>query len=144
MFAEGTICVIKRGSDSRLRDRVGFWGRVSGTTKESYTIELYDRTVENVDSVNMRDCNYTNKESEDKARLLKQLRTLYNSQTEPEEVMVLNLEYFAKITRPTLTKLEKNILKVLERQSQLGTNAPSEVDDEREVREKEKEMATFS
>jgi hypothetical protein len=141
MFAEGAICVIKRGGDSHLRDRVGFWARVSETTEGSYTIELYDRTVKNVDPVNIRDCNFTTKESEDKARLLKQLRTLYNSQTEPEEVMALNLEYFAKLTRPILTKLEKSILKVLERQAQTGPSTPPEIDDDREVRENEKEMA---
>jgi hypothetical protein len=141
VFAEGTICVIKRGNESRLRELVGFLARVSESTEGSYTIELHDRTVENVDPANLKDCNFTNKESEDKARLLRQLRTLYDVQTELEEVMVLNLEYFAKLTRPSLTKLEKSILKLLERQAQPVTSTSSEVDDDGEVREKEKEMA---
>lgn len=140
-FTQGSICVIKQGSDSRLRDRIGFWTRVSKVTKGSYTIELYDRTVENVDPVNMRDCNFTDKECGARAQLLHQLRTLTNAEPTPEEAMELNVKYFAKITRPTLTKLEKSILKVIERQAQPAASTPPEVNDNGEVGEKEEEMA---
>jgi len=58
-----------------------------------------------------------------------------------EEAIELNVKYFAKITRPTLTKLEKSILKVLERQAQPAANTPPEVNDNGEVGEKEEEIA---
>ncbi|MBL1202444.1 MAG: hypothetical protein FWK04_26095 [Nostoc sp. GBBB01] len=120
-LTKGDICVIKRNSDPRLLERVGYWGLIREVTKDVCTIELYDRTVADVDSNNLSFLKHTKREAQSRKKLFEQLSAIYQAQTEREVVVALNLEYFGRLRRPTLTTLEKSLLRFLEQKTKMST-----------------------
>ncbi|QHG21042.1 hypothetical protein [Nostoc sp. ATCC 53789] len=124
-LTKGDICVIKRNSDPRLSERVGYWGLIREVTKDVCTIELYDRTVADVDSNNLSFLKHTKREAQSRRKLFEQLSAIYQAQTEREEVVALNLEYFGRLRRPTLTLLEKSLLRFLEQKTKKGGKVPA-------------------
>ncbi|WP_051470186.1 hypothetical protein [Fischerella sp. PCC 9605] len=119
----GMVCLVRRSSDSLLLDRTGYWAIVKEVSGTVCTVELYDRTVEDVPTMDLTPLSFTDKEARDQAKLLTRL-SLLRDELPKERVSVLLLRHFATL-KDKPSPLERNLLAFLERKGKLKGEAVS-------------------
>lgn len=114
----GEICLILAGDEPKLRGKNKCWGIVSAVQEDSCHLQLWDGIVEFIEIDYLQSLNYSLDECRQMQQLATRLTRLVNSNT-LEKVAYVLLEHLGKIRRPYLTPIEKQLLTVLEQQSEL-------------------------
>jgi hypothetical protein len=114
----GTVCLIRRSSDSLLADRMGYWVIVKEVSESICAVELYDRTVADVPISELTPLPLTDIEARERAKLLTRL-SLLRDELPKERIAVLLLRHFATI-KDNPSPLERELLSFLERKAKKG------------------------
>ena len=122
LLDEVKFSVIQGASLPSLSDRKGYWARIDEVDDDgNVTVTLYDRTVENVPSSDLSPIRGTKKEVMQREKLLQRLQTIHEGVSEADRAVKLLMRHFGTLKDASLTPIEDDILRVLERRAKVGT-----------------------
>ncbi len=117
-LAEVEFSVIRGASLPTLSDRKGYWGRIDEIDADgNVTVTLYDRTVENVPFTDLSPMRGTKKEVRQREKLLQRLQTIHEGTSEADRAVRLLMRHFGTLKDASLTPVEEDMLRVLERRA---------------------------
>ncbi len=118
-FEVGDVCVLQGTTNELLTDRRGYWAIIDEVTSDgTVTLSLYDR--EKVDTVSPSELSplpFKGKEKRDRKKLLSRLHVIHEGLGNDDRAVVLLMRHFGTLKAPSLTPMEEDILRLLERQA---------------------------
>ncbi len=127
----GDVCVIQGTTNELLTDSRGYWAIVDEVTSDgSVTISLYDRArIDTVAPSDLAPLPFKAKEKRDRKKLLGRLHTIDEGLGDDDKVVKLLMRHFGTLKAPSLTPIEEDIVKLLERHSR-KSSADEEMSEE--------------
>lgn len=116
----GQPVVVKRAGDPLLSDFTGAWGMVRELGEQGMSVEFYATTVGGINSADLEHFPGRNLNTSDVKALektLSQMKAIFAAYGDEEEIVKLIIRYFARLKRPALSGIERDILALLQRRA---------------------------
>ncbi|MDV2998029.1 MAG: hypothetical protein N4J56_007734 [Chroococcidiopsis sp. SAG 2025] len=128
----GDVCVIQGTTNELLTERWGYWTIVDEMTNDgSVTISLYDRArIAPVAPSELVPLPFKAKEKRARKKLLDRLHTIDEGLGDDDRAVKLLVRHFGTLKAPSLTPVEEDILRLLERQARKSSSAEEEISED--------------
>jgi hypothetical protein len=118
-FQAGDVCIIRGATNELLTDRQGYWVIIDEVANDGIvTLSLYDREkIDMVSPFELSPLPFKGKEKRDRKKLFSRLHVIHEGLGNDDRAIALLMRHFGTLKAPSLTPMEEDILRLLERQA---------------------------